>query len=100
MGRRYKKVLYSVISLAIILTIATFILVFRRLPLFRAANVIEIKIEDFKAKNGRLPLSLNEIGWSERGPVYYKVKGQVSYELWFHTEFGRLTYSSEKRTWQ
>ena len=63
-----------------------------------------MKVESFKAENGRLPNNLRELGLpeSEEGPLFYdKRKDGINYTVWFSgSTLGESTsYSSEDRVW-
>jgi hypothetical protein len=65
-------------------------------------NEIVAKIELFKKENGRLPLSLSELGIkaTEEGPIYYEKKDDAIYILWFGEGLGEsVTYDSSTKKW-
>lgn len=60
------------------------------------------KIEEFKIKNHRLPISLSEIGIreTEEGPIYYNKISETKYKVWFGAELGEsVSYDSETKQW-
>ncbi|QQS41431.1 MAG: hypothetical protein IPM63_00315 [Acidobacteriota bacterium] len=62
-----------------------------------------VKIEEFRANNGRLPEDLAELGIEERleGPVFYEKIGSDSYEVWYGTSLGEsMIYDSKDREWR
>ena len=66
-------------------------------------NEVAKRIDAFYTKNGRLPLSLQEVGIKEQleGPIFYQMTDSVDYELWFGTSLGESkVYDSKSRKWR
>lgn len=60
------------------------------------------KIEDFRKNNHKLPLVLEEIGIkeTESGPIYYELKNDSTYIIWYGLTLGESrTYNSATRKW-
>lgn len=75
----------------------------KKQSLIKQGNEIAAKVEAFKAKNGKLPNSLQNIGVEEKleGPVFYEKKSDTEYRLWFGAELGEsVVYNSSTRKWQ
>jgi len=69
---------------------------------YRMSRDITEKVGDFRRHQGRLPLSLDEVGVpeSEIFPRYKRISTS-DYEVWFGTVLGEsLTYESSTRAWR
>lgn len=73
-------------------------------PIYKEAQLVITKIEEFKKVNSRLPETVKEIApeyWKEEGPIYYEKKDENSYRV----SFGLMSvgesyvYDSETREW-
>ena len=57
------------------------------------------KIEAYRSVHGRLPPDLAAVG-VEEGPIYYQIRDEKGYILWFGTTLGEsVSYSSRTRRW-
>lgn len=75
----------------------------KKQTLIKEGNEVAVKVEAYKAKKGKLPNSLNEIGVEEKleGPIFYEKKSDTEYRLWFGSELGEsVIYNSSTRKWE
>ncbi len=69
---------------------------------FREGEVVILKAEEFRAKNGRLPTDLAELGNDESvARVFYRKLGADEFEVWFGLELGESEiYNSQTKRWE
>ena len=60
------------------------------------------KIEEYKKKHARLPISLNEIGMDNNaGPVFYDLLNNSHYQLFYEVQSGGIwTYNTIEKKWK
>jgi hypothetical protein len=72
--------------------------------LIKEGDALIEKIEEFKAKNNRLPNSLEEIGLEERDGIdvlYYDKRDSLNYTVSFGTSLGESKfYYSDNKQWE
>ena len=71
-------------------------------PRIKLGNELVQKIEQFRQENGRIPVSLEEMGvdYDESGPLYYDVNEDGTYRVSFGTILGESTiYYSQIGEW-
>lgn len=73
--------------------------------LTKEGNLIVQKIEDYKSKNGYLPVSLVDIGIpvidEANPPIYYEKRGKDGYIIWYSNGFDdNRTYYSDSKKWE
>jgi hypothetical protein len=71
---------------------------------FRAGAKLISKIEEFKRDNGKYPPNLTALGIDEKetGPLYYSLRDDGSYSVWFSggkSFFASQVYDSKTRNW-
>ena len=62
------------------------------------------KVEEYRAKNHRLPENMGEIepmySVDESGTIYYEIVASDHYIVWFDTDLGEsYTYDSKEKQW-
>ncbi|MCX6232780.1 MAG: hypothetical protein NTZ33_14675 [Bacteroidetes bacterium] len=72
--------------------------------LINEGNILVNKVEIYKKTNGKLPLTLKEIGIKEDDnyPLFYLIRADsVNYMIWFGTSLGESkTYYSDSKKWE
>lgn len=102
---KWRRYYYLIIIVLSIVCYLFFINGHRNRRLIENGNRIVSKIEEFKNKNGRLPISLDEIGVIEgdyADAIYYLRQDSIgNYMLWFGTSLGEsITYFSDRGDWE
>lgn len=69
---------------------------------FRAGNEIVSRVETFRARNGKLPENLQDIGIKDPDlNVFYRKIDPDEYCVWFGTTLGESeTYNSRNKKWE
>ena len=69
---------------------------------FRTGNEIVSRVETFRARNGKLPENLQEIGIKDPDlNVFYRKIDSDEYCVWFGTTLGESeTYNSRSKKWE
>jgi hypothetical protein len=67
----------------------------------RSGNALILQVEAFRAKYGRLPEDLNELGDKDQDPyVFFQKTSDSDYIVWFGTSLGESeVYNSATHKW-
>tara|TARA_B110000967_G_C18854395_1_gene546349 strand:+ start:1522 stop:1833 length:312 start_codon:yes stop_codon:yes gene_type:complete len=89
--------------LLFIVIIASSLVFFNESKMMKRGDLLIEKVEEFRYKNNRLPVSLNELEIEENieGPLFYeKLDSTENYLIWYGTILGEsVTYDSSKKEW-
>jgi hypothetical protein len=68
---------------------------------FTSGNALILHVEAFRAKYGRLPEDLNELGDKDQDPdVFFQKTSDSDYIVWFGTSLGESeVYNSATHKW-
>lgn len=99
-----KRTIFIIIFLLLfIVIIASSLVFFNESKMTKRGDLLIEKVEEFRYKNNRLPVSLNELGIEENieGPLFYeKLDSTENYLIWYGTILGEsVTYDSSKKEW-
>jgi len=104
---RKQAVILAIAGIALILALGVSLLTRQPVWLFhrqdfRDGNLVVKRIEDFRAKKGRLPTSLEELGTKDLSDqIFYQRLDDQNYQVWFSIALGESEiYESSTRQWR